>query len=45
MAVSPKEMGILKIAQQIPDKIPTEKQSVVLMDILEKARAEGLHVG
>ena len=44
-AISSKEMGILKIAQQIPDKIPTEKQSVVLMDILEKARAEGLSVG
>ncbi len=44
-ALSPKEVGILKIAQQIPRRIPTEKQSVVLMDILEKARAEGLYVG
>lgn len=43
--ISPKEVGILKIAQQIPHKIPSEKQSLVLMDILEKARAEGLHVG
>ena len=43
-AISPKEVGILKIAQQIPHKIPSEKQSLVLMDILEKARAEGLHL-
>lgn len=43
-AISSKEVGILKIAQQIPDKIPTEKQSVVLMDILAKAQAEGLHI-
>lgn len=44
-AISPKEVGILKIAQQIPHKIPSEKQSLVLMDILEKAQAEGLNVG
>ena len=41
--LSPKEAGILKIAQQIPAKIPSEKQSMILMDILEKARAEGLY--
>ena len=40
--LSPKEAGILKIAQQIPYKIPTEKQSMVLMGVLEKARDEGL---
>ena len=39
----PKEVGILKIAQQIPYKIPTEKQSMVLMDVLDKARDEGLY--
>ena len=44
-AISPKEVGILKIAQQIPHKIPSEKQSLLLMDILEKAQAEGLNVG
>ena len=40
--LSPKEMGILEIACQIPDKIPSEKQSVILMDVLEKASAEGV---
>ena len=41
--LSPKEAGILKIAQQIPTRIPSEKQSMILMDILEKAQAEGLY--
>ena len=41
--LSSKEAGILKIAQQIPAKIPSEKQSMILMDILEKARTEGLY--
>jgi len=40
--LTPKEVGILKIATQIPSKIPTEKQCAVLMDTLEKARAEGI---
>ena len=40
--LSPKEAGILKIAQQIPNKVPSEKQSMILMEILEKARTEGL---
>ncbi len=43
-SLSPKEAGILKIAQQIPNKVPSEKQSIILMDILEKAQAEGLNV-
>lgn len=41
--LSPKEAGVLNIAQQIPNKVPSEKQSMVLMEILEKARAEGLY--
>lgn len=36
-----KEVDILKIAKQIPAKIPTEKQSAVLIEILEKAHLEG----
>jgi hypothetical protein len=40
--LSPKEIGILKIAEQVPNKIPTEKQCVVLIDILDKARQEGV---
>lgn len=37
-----KEVDILKIAKQIPAKIPTERQSGVLIEILEKARQEGI---
>jgi hypothetical protein len=40
----PKEVGILKIAMQIPMKIPTEKQCAILLDIIEKARAEGINL-
>lgn len=39
---SPKELGILKIAEQMPTKIPSEKQSAVLVDILGKAQQEGI---
>lgn len=42
--LTPKEEGVLKAAMQIPSKLPTEKQSVVLLDILEKARLEGIVV-
>ncbi|MBU0723346.1 MAG: AIPR family protein [Alphaproteobacteria bacterium] len=40
--LTPKEMGILQIAEQIPVKIPTEKQCAVLMEILGRAHQEGL---
>jgi len=40
--LSPKEAGILRIAEQMPEKIPTEKQSVVLIEILGKAQQEGI---
>ena len=43
--LSPKEQGILNIAVQMPSKIPTEKQCVVLLDTIEKGRAEGLVIG
>ena len=39
---SPKEIGILQIATKIPQKIPSEKQSALLIDVLEKAQAEGI---
>ena len=42
--LSPKEMGILKIAAQIPSKIPSEKQCAVLLETIEKARGEGISV-
>ncbi|WP_192385771.1 AIPR family protein [Mesorhizobium silamurunense] len=40
--LSPKEMGVLKIAEQMPARIPTEKQSAVLIEILGKAQQEGI---
>jgi hypothetical protein len=40
---SPKEIGVLQVAARIPEKIPTEKQSFVLLDILEKARLEAIY--
>jgi len=40
--LTPKEIGILKVAMQIPAKIPTEKQCAVLLDILEKGKEEGI---
>jgi hypothetical protein len=40
--LTPKEVGILKIAEQMPAKIPTEKQSAVLAGILNKAQQEGI---
>lgn len=42
--LSPKEIGILNVAMQMPMKIPTEKQCVVLLDTIEKARAEGINI-
>jgi len=38
-----KEIGIMKIAAQIPGKLPSEKQCVILMQLLEKAHQEGLY--
>lgn len=42
--LTPKEQNIVVIAGQIPAKIPTEKQAKVLIEILEKARAEGFKI-
>jgi hypothetical protein len=42
--LTPKEQGVVNIASQMPAKIPTESQSRVLLGVLEKSRAEGLHV-
>jgi hypothetical protein len=35
-------VDILRIAEQIPAKIPTEKQSAILLEVLGKAREEGI---
>lgn len=40
--LSEKEVSIIKVAEQIPHRIPSEKQSEVLLDVLEKATAEGV---
>lgn len=40
---SPKEVGILQVATQMPARIPTEKQAFVLLEILEKARLEAIY--
>lgn len=41
---TPKEIGILNIACQIPSKIPSEKQSMILLEVLDKAKQEGILV-
>jgi hypothetical protein len=40
--LSPKEDGILGVACRIPERIPTDKQSMILIDILQRAGEEGL---
>ena len=40
--LSPKEIGVLNIAAQMPSKIPTELQCGVLLAIADKAHAEGI---
>ncbi len=39
---TPKEIGILQIAEQMPAKIPTERQSAILIEILGKAQLDGI---
>ncbi len=41
---TPKETSVLQVAIQIPNKIPSEKQSMVLVELLDKARQEGIAV-
>ncbi|RDE05975.1 AIPR family protein [Sphingomonas aracearum] len=40
--LTPKDIGILKIAEQIPAKVPTERQSAVLVQLLDRAQQEGI---
>lgn len=40
--LTPKEVSIIRIAEQMPAKIPTERQCAVLVQILSKVRQEGL---
>lgn len=39
-----KEEDLLRIAMRMPSRIPTDKQCVVLLDILEKGRLEGMMI-
>lgn len=41
---SPKEIGVLEIAEQIPTKIPSEKQCYVLVEVIEKVKLEGFNL-
>lgn len=40
--LTPKEIGVLQVAMQIPVRIPTEKQCTVLLDVLDRGRTEGV---
>jgi len=42
--LTPKEIGIMNVAAQMPAKIPSESQSRILIGILEKGRSEGIVV-
>ncbi len=41
---SPKEHGLMTVASQIPLKIPSEKQSILLVDIEKKAVMDGFTI-
>ena len=40
--LSEKDMGVLRIAQQMPARLPTEGQSAVLIEILNRAAGHGV---
>lgn len=42
--LTPKEIGVLNVAMQMPTKIPTDRQCAVLLETIGKARAEGVLV-
>ena len=42
--LTPKETSILSIACQMPNKLPTEKQALILLNIENKAIEEGLPI-
>jgi hypothetical protein len=41
--LTPKEIGIMNVASKMPEKVPSEKQCAVLVEILERARQDGLY--
>jgi hypothetical protein len=42
--LSLKEMSILEIACSIPNKIPSEKQSLIVVDVEQKLKKEGFYI-
>ena len=42
--LSQKEMSILEVACSIPNKIPSEKQSLIIVDVEEKLKKEGFFI-
>ena len=42
--LTPKEIGILEVAAQMPKKLPTESQSRILLEILKRSQVEGFAV-
>lgn len=38
------DVEALRVAEKLPNKIPTEKQSFVLLEVIEKARLEGIKI-
>jgi AIPR protein len=42
--LTPKEIGIMNIASQLPHKVPSEKQCAALVEILDKAKLNGLYI-
>ncbi len=42
--LTPKEVGIMQIAAQIPNKIPTDSQSGVLLEIMRRSLVMGFTV-
>src|SRR6056297_532116 len=39
--VTPKEVGVLETCSRIPDRLPTEKQCVIAVEVLERLEADG----
>lgn len=44
LILTPKEKGILETACRIPDRLPSEKQSRILLEVEKKAREEGVSI-
>lgn len=42
--VTAKEYSILMVAAKIPEKIPSEKQAVILLELIKKAEIEGIKI-